>query len=79
MSFMIVPFLLECKHTPTPRGSAHPLTYLPVWIVLADLGMLGQAILIMKLVNTKCTSKGWVNNPFWMIFHVLGDFFLELA
>ena len=76
---MIVSFLLECENTPTARGSAHPLTYLPVWIVLADLGVLSQAILIMKLVNTKCTSKGWVNDPFWMILHMLGDLFFELA
>ena len=76
---MIVSFLLECENTPTPRGSAHPLTYLSVWIVLADLGVLSQAILIMKLVDTKCTSKGWVDNPFWMILHMLGNLFFELA
>ena len=79
MSLMVIPLLFKSEHAPTARGPTHPLTNLPVGIVFADFGMLGQTIFIVKFVEAEGTPEGWVDYPIRMTSHMFGNILFKLT
>ena len=79
MGLMVIPLLFEGEHTPTARGPTHSLTNLPVGVVFADFGMLGQTIFVMEFVEAEGTPEGWVDYPIRMTSHMFGNILFKLT